>query len=193
MVPLRQATVTNIAREVTHCLIYHGCPNQIISDNETQLASKQFRDLVNNFGIKHRITPVYTPHCNLVKRANRTVKTIIAQYVGQDHRNWDKRIPALQFTINIASHETTGYTLAYLNHGRELTRLHPADRSKIEDQTSPENRRKQLEDAFELIKIQLARSLQRQVPHSSSLTQPSYRASSAARSAKLTPDLTVGL
>ncbi|KMQ92328.1 reverse ribonuclease integrase [Lasius niger] len=68
MVPLRRATTENLAREVTQRLIYrHGCPQQLITDNGTQLTSQRFKTLLAVFGIEHRTSPVYTPQCNPVE------------------------------------------------------------------------------------------------------------------------------
>ena len=117
------------------------------------------------FGIEHRTAPVRAPHCNPVERTNRTIKTMIAQYVDQDHRNWDEHLFALQFAYNTAVHDATGYTPAYLNHGRELTPPTPLpDPTEREDgeEVQPDEIRRRLEDAYGLAKIHLARAFQRQ-------------------------------
>jgi hypothetical protein len=67
---------------------------------------------------------VYTPQCNPVERTNRTIKTMIAQYVGRNHRRWDEKLAALAYAYNSASHDATGFTPAYLNCGRELSLPH---------------------------------------------------------------------
>ncbi|XP_070154051.1 uncharacterized protein [Polyergus mexicanus] len=90
---------------------------------------------------------------------------MIAQYVGKRHNNWDERIVALQFAINTARHEATGYTLAYVLHGRELARPHPEDRRPPAPAPSPDVNRKRLEEAFEVVRIHLARASQRQERH----------------------------
>lgn len=36
-------------------------------------------------------------------------------------RKWDELLPELQFAYNTSAHETTGFTPAQLNFGRELT------------------------------------------------------------------------
>ncbi|XP_029673762.1 uncharacterized protein K02A2.6-like [Formica exsecta] len=166
MVPLRRATAENLTHAVTQHLIYrHGCPTTLVSDNGTQFPSQRFKTLLAAFGIAHRKSPVYAPQCNPVERANRTVKTMIAQYVGKQHRNWDERIVALQFAINTARHEATGYTPAYIIHGRELARPHPEDRRPPAPAPSPDVNRKRLEEAFEVVRIHLARAFQRQERH----------------------------
>lgn len=72
--------------------------------------------------------PPYTPQCNPVKRTNRTVKTMLAQYVRKNYRTWDEHLMVLQYAFNTARHEVIGYSPAFLNHGRELARPHPEDR-----------------------------------------------------------------
>lgn len=72
------------------------------------MTSQQFQTLLQAFGIIHRTTPAYTPQCNPVEQANRTLKSMISQYVGKRHCNWDENIAALQFALNTARHEATG-------------------------------------------------------------------------------------
>ncbi|XP_067216642.1 uncharacterized protein [Linepithema humile] len=87
---------------------------------------------------------------------------MIAQYVKERHRDWDEHIDALQFALNTARHEATGYTPAFLTHGRELVRPSPEDRGLVTHQGTPEVTRQRLEKAFELARIHLARAFQRQ-------------------------------
>ncbi|KMQ83046.1 reverse ribonuclease integrase, partial [Lasius niger] len=164
--PLRKATAANVTRALTDRLVYrHGCPQWLISDNGTQLKSKQLENLLTTFGIQHRVTPPYTPQCNPVERANRTFKTMVAQYVGKNQKTWDEHITALQYAYNTAWHEATGHTPAYLNHGRELARPHPEDRRHTTDHITPDAVNRQLRDAYELVRIHLARAFQRQERH----------------------------
>lgn len=57
----------------------------------------------------------------------------------------------LQFIYNTTRHEATGYTPAYLNHGRELAYPHPEDRRHA-TRAAPHAIRWRLEDAFEIVK-----------------------------------------
>lgn len=45
---------------------------------------------------------------------------MIAQFCEQDHRTWDENLPEFATAINSSHHESTGFTPAYLNLGREL-------------------------------------------------------------------------
>ncbi|KMQ87188.1 reverse ribonuclease integrase [Lasius niger] len=141
--PLRKATSVNVTRALTDRVIYrHGCPQWLISDNGTQLKSRQLEKLMTTFGIQHRTSPPYTPQCNPVERANRTLKTMLAQY-----------------------HETTGHSPAYLNCGRELARPHPEDRRQPATALVPDVVHRHLQDAYELVRVHLARASQRQAKH----------------------------
>ncbi|XP_032689013.1 uncharacterized protein LOC116852603 [Odontomachus brunneus] len=86
----------------------------------TGFCSEKFRALFRSFNIEHHTSPVYTPHYNPVERANRTIKTIIRQFVGKNNRHWDEQLLELQFAFNKARKDSTGYTPAFLTHGREL-------------------------------------------------------------------------
>lgn len=164
--PLRKATAANVTRALTDRVIYrHGCPQWLISDNGTQLKSRQLEKLVVSFGIKHRTSPPYTPQCNPVERANRTLKTMVAQYLNKNQRTWDENITALQFAYNTAWHEATGHSPAYLNCGRELARPHPEDRRQPANAPAPDATHRHLQDAYELVRVHLARAFHRQAKH----------------------------
>ena len=136
-------------------------PDILVSDNGTQFNSAVLTARLQKAGIEHRNAPVYAPHCNPVERTNRTIKTMISQYVEKDHRDWDENIPAIQFAYNTAFHDATGYTPAFLNFGGELAipSLAPA---LVDDNDTPEELQKRLQEAFELVRINLARGFQRQ-------------------------------
>jgi len=164
--PMRSATAPAICKQLKERVFYrHGCPREITSDNGRQFIAKQTRQLLRTLGIRHRTTPAYTPQCNPVERTNKTVKTMIAQYVGPDHRHWDQRVPLLQFAYNTARHEATGYTPAYLNCGRELNSPHPNERRYPATTAEPEDIHRLLEDAYEVVRTNEARAFQRQARH----------------------------
>ncbi|KMQ89889.1 hypothetical protein RF55_10418 [Lasius niger] len=162
LAPLRQATAKNTTKAITERVILrHGRPDVVLSDNETQFTFTAFTERLQEFGIKHRTAPVYAPQCNPVERTNRTVKTMISQFVEDDHRAWDDHLPALQFAFNTAVHDATGYSPAYLDHGRELTAPHPA-KIPLAAADEPSETFRRLQEAYELVRINLARAFQRQ-------------------------------
>jgi len=87
----------------------------VITDNAVQFASRIFKSFLAEMGIRQQFTAPYTPQENLTERANRTVKTMIAQFAGQDQRTWDEKWPEIMLAINTSTSESTGHTLAFLS------------------------------------------------------------------------------
>lgn len=89
---------------------------------------------------------------------------MVAQFARKDQRTWDEKLPALQFAYNTAAHDATGYTPAYLNFGRELVSSVAEDQP---DRTAPapETMRQHLEEAYELVRVHLARAFGKQKHH----------------------------
>jgi len=90
---------------------------------------------------------------------------MVAQYVGKNHRYWDRHVAALQFAYNTARHDVTGYTPAFLNHSRELRGPHPEDRHRNQEPVTPDLNRRRLEEAQEVVRANLARAFQKQAHH----------------------------
>jgi transposase InsO family protein len=166
LTPLHRATGDTVTAALVKETIHrHGCPDLIISDNGKQFRSRSFTDMLKAHGITHRTTPIYTPQCNPVERTNKTIKTMIAQYVGKNHRRWDQQLTAIRYAYNSIPHDATGFSPAYLNYGREIAPPNPADRS-INGAALPQAIwKKRMDEAFELVRINLARAFQRQAPH----------------------------
>jgi len=164
--PLRRATTPAIMKQLCERIIYrHGCPDTVISDNGRQFAAAAMTNMLGSFGIHAKKTPTYAPHCNPVERTNKTIKTMVSQYVGKNHRHWDRHIAALQFAYNTARHDVTSYTPAFLNHGRELPGPHPEDRRRDIAHGKPEEVHRRLREAQEVVRTNLARAFQRQAHH----------------------------
>jgi transposase InsO family protein len=179
---VRKAT----ARAVTQALYEEvitrfGCPVTVISDNGTQYSGTTFRTLLQELGITHRLTPPYTPQANPVERTNKTLKTMVAQFCEADQKKWDARLPELMFALNTSRHESTKYTPAMLNFGRELVvpnAVHrpapgnaaadpPADTAadevkEADDAVHHSERLRLLKDTFELVRVNLARAFAKQ-------------------------------
>lgn len=118
--------------------------------------------LLETCRIRHCTAPIRAPHCNPVERTNRTIKIMISQCVERDHRRWDERLPKLKFAYNTAKHEAIDFTLAYLNHGRELIGLPIDERTDRPPADSPNRVEQRLCDTQEFVRIQLARAFHRQ-------------------------------
>jgi hypothetical protein len=97
-----------------------GVPRELVSDRGAQFTGHEMNNLCKTWGVMQKFTTSYHPQANLTERSNRTIKTMIASYVGKQHKNWDQWIREFRFAINAAYHETTGRTPAELALGRSL-------------------------------------------------------------------------
>lgn len=119
--PMRQANAQSVAvifrREI---LTRWGVPDFILSDRGTQFISSVFKNVCEKWGVTQKLTTAYHPQTNMTERVNRTVKSMIASYVDDNHSKWDQFLPEMRFAMNTAIQETTGVTPAELQIGRKL-------------------------------------------------------------------------
>lgn len=158
-----QAVATNIKEQI--CL-RHGCPRTIVSDKGRQFIGKEARKILSEFNIEHRLTMPYTPQCNPVERANRVIKTMIAEKTEKSQKMWDAHLAELQFAYNTAISSAPGYSPAYLNYGRELRPV--GSLAQETALTNPEDKHLRITNlraALEHARNQMAQSFQRQQAH----------------------------
>lgn len=79
-----------------------------------------FKEICEQWTATPKVTSAYHPQTNMTERINRTLKCMIASYVEDNHKNWDKYIPEFRFALNSADQETTGVSPAKLQLGRKL-------------------------------------------------------------------------
>ncbi|XP_051158564.1 uncharacterized protein LOC127279951 [Leptopilina boulardi] len=65
-----------------------------------------------------QVTPPYHPQANPVERSNRTLKTMIAIFIGKDHRDWDLHVHEFRHASNTATQVVTKTSPSFLNYGR---------------------------------------------------------------------------
>lgn len=119
--PLRTSTASTISKILEeHIFLIYGAPETIIVDNGPQLRSTVFRSLMENYQVRISYTPYYHPQANPVERVHRVIKTMLAAYVKDDHRRWDRYLPKVASAIRSSRSEVTGLTPNFVNFGREI-------------------------------------------------------------------------
>lgn len=119
--PIRSATAKAVSAQFNRViLLRYGAPEILITDNGTQFTSRLFQKLTDEWEIDFRHTAPYSPQSNPVERPNRVIKTMIAQFVKDNHRSWDLLLGEFRYAVNTAVHDSTGFTPAKLCLGREL-------------------------------------------------------------------------
>ena len=97
----------------------HGLPQNIISDRDVLFTSVFWSHLHRMVGTKLRLSSAYHPQSDgSTERANRTVTQMLRQCIHPDQKNWVSKLPAIEFAINSARSESTGFAPFFLNFGR---------------------------------------------------------------------------
>ena len=97
----------------------HGLPQRIISDRDVLFTSTFWTRLHRLIGTRLRLSSAYHPQSDgSTERANRTVTQMLRQCIQPDQRDWVGKLPAIEFAINSARSESTGFAPFFLNYGR---------------------------------------------------------------------------
>ncbi|KAG8235303.1 hypothetical protein J437_LFUL014942 [Ladona fulva] len=169
-IPLRRVTSEDVAKALLNDVINHwGCPEVLLADNGPQFRSKILRRACEAYGIQLLHTTPYHPRANPTERCIQTLKTMIAIHCRGSQKTWDENIPHLMFTLRTARQETTGFSPAYLNLGRELRapneafrELSDANRAPFEPSSYHQNLKDRLTKCYDSAKNQMRQASQRQ-------------------------------
>jgi len=97
----------------------HGLPKNIISDRDVLFTSTFWGHLHKLLGTKLRMSSAYHPQTDgSTERANRTVTQMLRQCINDKQTDWVAKLPAIEFAINSARSESTGFAPFFLNAGR---------------------------------------------------------------------------
>lgn len=97
----------------------HGLPRSIVSDRDVLFTSAFWSRLHRLIGTRLRMSSAYHPQTDgSTERANRTVTQMLRQCIQPDQKDWVAKLPAIEFAINSARSESTGYAPFFLNFGR---------------------------------------------------------------------------
>jgi len=152
-----------VGRAGTSTIGNHGDPNTSLprtdhqplrSPKETgvrlQFTSKAFKDFLKETGVEPQITAPYCPRENPTERVNRTIKTMIAQYVENGKNTWD-RTPELSLAINTS----VSYKLG--SHGYP----DPGPGTATSPQ-NPSERAERLKEVFLIVQKHLQKNINRE-------------------------------
>ena len=110
-------TLTSILMDEVICR--YGVPQQLHSDQGSNLNAEVNQRLCQLLGIERSRTTAYHPQGNgQVERFNRTVEAILAKMVGEHQDDWDKHLQKAVFAYRTSLHESTGYSPYFVNFGR---------------------------------------------------------------------------
>ena len=121
MVHLIHSRITYNAWQIAELMfkkIYklHSLPKHIISDHNVLFTSIFWGHLHKLMGTKLKMSSAYHPETDgLTERANHTIMQMLHQCINEKPTDWVSKLPVIEFAINSAHLESTGYTPFFLN------------------------------------------------------------------------------
>jgi len=97
----------------------HGLPRMIVSNQDVLFMSLFWTHLNKLMGIKQHMSSAYHPETNgSTECANRMIGQMLRLCIGPTQKGWVSKLPTIEFAINLARSESTGYSPFFLNTGR---------------------------------------------------------------------------
>ena len=103
-----------------------GLPAVITTDQGSEFHNALNKQLMEAFGIDHRLTTAYHPQANgLDERYNQTLVNSLSKFAQEDRQMWDVKLGEVVYAYNTAVQESTKHTPFEVMFGR-MARL-PVD------------------------------------------------------------------
>lgn len=119
--PLRKATSAAIIKRIEEeVFLLFGVSRLLLCDNGPQYRSAEFKRFVNKYQCSIKFNANYHPRANPTERQNKTLKTMLAMYVKDNHRTWDAEIHKVACALRTARQETTRVSPYFVNFGRNM-------------------------------------------------------------------------
>lgn len=119
--PLKKFDTLHILNFLSeHVFPVYGTPNVLLSDNGKQFKNKVFNKFLNDRGVTHVYTALYSPQANASERVNRSVICGIRTYLGKDQTVWDRNIPEIAESLRSSYHQTIGCSPYFALFGQQM-------------------------------------------------------------------------
>ena len=124
---MKKTTTSKIINCLRHMFATHGLVKTITSDNGPQFTSTEFKNYLEENGIKHRRVTPYWPAANGgVERQNRTLlKAIRTAYI--EGKDWKSELLTFLVAYRSTPHTVTGVSPAELMYNRKMRTKLPDD------------------------------------------------------------------
>lgn len=124
MVDLAPCAQTYKAKEIAELVFdviyrHHGLPEIIVSDRDSYFTSVFYKEFHRLIGVELQLSTAYHPQTDgATERANHTITQMLRQCVSPSQKDWALKLPGIEFAMNCARSDTTGFSPFFLNYGR---------------------------------------------------------------------------
>ena len=115
---MQGTTSKRTIEEIRKVFSTHGIPEVIVSDNGTNFASQEFKEFMDENGIKHVFTPPYHPSSNGL--AERAVQTLNKALRSNGESNIELSISRFLLQYRITPHSTTNISPSEMLMNRRI-------------------------------------------------------------------------
>lgn len=118
---LRKSSTKSIIKFLTDEVFHKfGVPETLHSDNGAQFTGKEFKELLQLYGINHMKTAIYSPQSNASERVNQSILTGIRSCLETDQSKWDEDISNIECALRASVHSSIGISPYFALFGHHM-------------------------------------------------------------------------
>eukprot|EP00253_Pinus_taeda_P020271 PITA_20271 len=98
-----------------------GLPRELVTDGGHPFNSHGFKDTLEKYHIKHRMTTPYHPQSNgQVESTNKVIEAILTKKIKENRRDWFQKLPEALWAYRTTWKNTTGFSPYELVFGKNV-------------------------------------------------------------------------
>ena len=111
-----EAVLTFLFEEI---FVRFGLPRELVTDGGPPFNSHGFKDTLQKYHIKHKMTTPYHPQANgQVESTNKVIEAILTKTIKENRRDWFQRLPEALWAYRTTWRNTTGFSPYELVFGK---------------------------------------------------------------------------
>jgi hypothetical protein len=120
-IPIKKKDSPTVARAyMENVWMYHGFPEDVISDRDSTFTGSFFTDLYNYLGIKRSMSTAYHPQTDgQTERINQVIQSYLRSYCNYEQNDLASMLAMAEYTYNNSKHASTKISPFYANYGFE--------------------------------------------------------------------------
>ena len=120
-IPVRNIKTRTISKVLLKFFTTFGLPKEIQSDQGSNFTAREFKQVMENLGVKQVLSSAYHPESQgVLERFHSTLKTMMRTYCLEHDKDWDEGVPLLLFAVREVVQESLGYSPFEMVFGHQV-------------------------------------------------------------------------